>query len=968
MKSRGQSLLIIVLLTLVLSAAFSSCRQSQSIETSEKISDVWHTEADFTVENQLKYDQEYVRAASAYDEKLRTQTLETTDSLFALNQSTYCKLIINRTQGVSEQLEATRRLMSRLDTVTGSSLADFHFNVGRYHFLGQAPDSALHYLKLGLAGFQRHYPAGHLRTAQALSLVPLIYVDLDDAHERDSIPYHTQRANNYFLRNPEIEPYDWEMDYVLGLSSLLDRAHQRGEYHSRIALEKIKSLPFENKWLEASIWSLLGHMVKKRGDAVVEADPVHRKKRKLRLYEAADTLFQKAITIAKKNDDNRLMSFHEVRLFNTIRFPDSTFFFTTLETFRQEFENTIGWRPHYERLLGYYYFTRNPQKTIVHCQNFLSTAHEDPNLSFRDFAESFYFLRTTYRNLGQYDKSAYYAHKSLVLYGCPDENFSLNQFDATDHLDSTKRYCLLTSGFVARDLLKKYAATKNVNDLILANQYFEFAEKHILNSLFLADEDEFLTWQFESGTQITEKALETAHITWQTTGEPKWLDRGLHYADNLKSYLLYRDMLNRTVATADDQSLLDSIRLLQGQLNQVLFSLYEGQVDNQDLLSESHSVRLLRNLEHRIKGKNITDSKNLIKDPISVASVRSSLAKGQGMVHYYTAPEKRYGIYIDKDTSIFFWAAEDIASFKNDINIYRQSLETDQKLSGNAVSKYKKAAAGLYKSLVFPFSERLSFIDQLIVIPDQLLAPVPFEAFLSEDSSAVNTGLRKLPYLLRQVKIVYAPSWKTFVVNQAQRRSDFRQRSIGFWTTPSLRAINGMQVIEESVTVGFNNNYKLFSQHSGGKRSFLSEHQKFDVLHLLLHASSSKTNRYDNRIRFGESKQDIIYGFEFYQSKFNAKLMVLASCESATGAPQAGEGTFSLARSLIIAGIPEIVAAQYLIPQTTTGPILARFYDHLAQGKTPTHSLHLAKIDYLNSTSNERHAHPRFWAGMVVLN
>ena len=111
-----------------------------------------------------------------------------------------------------------------------------------------------------------------------------------------------------------------------------------------------------------------------------------------------------------------------------------------------------------------------------------------------------------------------------------------------------------------------------------------------------------------------------------------------------------------------------------------------------------------------------------------------------------------------------------------------------------------------------------------------------------------------------------------------------------------------------------------------------------------------------------------ITGFELYKEKFQAKLAVLASCESATGAPQSGEGTFSLARSFIQSGIPEIVAAQFLIPQTTTGPLLSYFYQHLGNGYGTAASLHRAKIDFLKHTTKERHAYPRFWAGMVVFN
>ncbi|MEL6721340.1 MAG: CHAT domain-containing protein, partial [Bacteroidota bacterium] len=113
-------------------------------------------------------------------------------------------------------------------------------------------------------------------------------------------------------------------------------------------------------------------------------------------------------------------------------------------------------------------------------------------------------------------------------------------------------------------------------------------------------------------------------------------------------------------------------------------------------------------------------------------------------------------------------------------------------------------------------------------------------------------------------------------------------------------------------------------------------------------------------------KNDLLYGFELYEEKFNASLVVLASCESASGTARKGEGTFSLARSFINSGVPEILAAQFLIPQSTTAPLLSYFYQALSEGKDAALALHEAKLEYLENISNERYTYPRFWAGMVL--
>ena len=75
------------------------------------------------------------------------------------------------------------------------------------------------------------------------------------------------------------------MDFVHGLTCLLDRAHERGEYHCKLALQKLDQLTIDNKWLEARLWNLLGKMIKKQGDAIVGEDASSLNKRRVQTYE-----------------------------------------------------------------------------------------------------------------------------------------------------------------------------------------------------------------------------------------------------------------------------------------------------------------------------------------------------------------------------------------------------------------------------------------------------------------------------------------------------------------------------------------------------------------------------------------------------------------------------------------------------------------------------------------------------------
>ncbi len=914
--------------------------------------------------DRLRYKQDYEGAIAAYDLALQNQQIQGLDSLYALNQLTYSHLICNKTKGMATLLEYAEALLGAKDSVPAVLLVDHRYNQGRFHFLQNQRDSALQFTHQALKMSFRTYPKGHLKQAQPLNLLALIH--RSDGNLTDSIHHYALQANDVFINNPELSAYDWENDYVQAYASLLYRAHERGEYYCRSALGKIAELSIENNWLKARLLNLLAVMLKKRSYALVDDDPGQRKVRQAAMYLTADSLFQKAIQIGKAHQDKELKSLYIDWVINTCRLPDSTYFFRAMDAFEAEFSGTEDWRPYYDRLLGYYYYGKNPAKVIKHYSAFLAGKEDDPEVDYRFLADSYYCLRMTHRAQNNFEESAKYFKRSFLLYDCITEEVDIIEPANIALIDSTKRYCLTMSGFFAEGLLKKYQLEKDINDLELANDYFDFVERHSFRTLLNRDEDAFLTFQFEAGGGIYSKALEAAYVAWEGSRNREWIDKAFNYVEYLKSYLLYRDML-KSEPIEGHYSINDSIRLLQGQVNQMLFAMNDESVDQDDIY-HNNLVNALNQLQFTRSQRLDTFEIELYRAKANVLDIQRDLLPGQGLVNYYNGGNELFGIYVDPDTAQFFRLETNYVDFKKALIDYRSSIEEEVRLDQKTYQQYLEAATSLYQALIQPFASRLTELEQLLIIPDQLLDPIPFEALLSDPVDSDNFSFRDLPYLLHQVQIAYTSSWRVYKTNQQKIQADLSQASVGFWTTPALSTANGLELIASSIQDHFEEGHQVFNQRKGGKQLFGQKHADFDVLHLLLHARSSKADRYDNRILFGEEEDDVVYGFDLYKEKFQAKLAVLASCESAAGTSQSGEGTFSLARSFINSGIPEIVAAQFLIPQTTTGPLLSYFYKYLGSGFSTVEALHLAKIDYLQKVAKERYAYPRFWAGMMVYN
>lgn len=910
----------------------------------------------------LRYEQKFEEAAQRYQAILADKTLSKEATIYALNQLTYCKLLTNQKENVASLLTKTEAKLTA-SNYPKELVGDFYYNKSRFLLLSFERDSAAYYAHQSLNAARQLYPLGHLKTAQSLTLLALIHTYYGNL--TDSIHYYALQSNDVFLSHPELHPYSWENDYVQAHSSLLNRAHERGAYLCKSALQKMEQKNIANNWLKGHCLNLLAKMLKKQADALYYIKNKQTHKDRMELYSQADSLFQVAITLGESHGDS--IDFYQAWIINRIRFADSSYFFSALQTFENAFSERATISPYYNRLLGYYYQVNQPQKAIDFYLKFLNQVEKETDFDYRLLAEAYFVLRLIYRDQEDFSKVGYYAKKSFQLYGCCDNDWNIYDSQAVNQLSRTRRYCYTTSGQFANILMEKYRKEGYAEDLELANTHFDFIEQNIFNTFLKQDEDAFLTFQLEAGNRVFLKAIDAAYEGWLKYKDDSWKMRVFRFMEHTKSYLLYRDMLKEEKTKTASHTLIDSIRILQGKVNSLLYQLNSTDKDESSLLNQN-SVNQLLSLEQRRSNKIATFQAEGLQALSSIANLQKKIAEKQGVINYSIVGNKCYGLYMDKDTSLVFeYISKENALMKH-LDTFKQSVTSVSRLDKTVYQDYLASATYLYQALIQPIEQRFNQIQQLVIIPDPSFDQIPFEAFLSNYPKEETTKFNTLPYLLKKVEIAYATSWKVFQYNQARINAHFSKQSIGFWTIPSLSDNNNLAQIEQAIALGFKHNYKVFNQNRGGKQNFLNHHARYDVLHLLLHARSSKIDRYENSIQFGHEDADLLYGFELYGQQLKAKLLVLASCESAAGSTRRGEGTFSLTRSFQKAGIPQVIAAQYLIPQVTTSRLLSKFYQNLSEGMTASTALHKAKLNYLATNPKQRYAYPHFWAGLVLYN
>jgi CHAT domain-containing protein len=97
----------------------------------------------------------------------------------------------------------------------------------------------------------------------------------------------------------------------------------------------------------------------------------------------------------------------------------------------------------------------------------------------------------------------------------------------------------------------------------------------------------------------------------------------------------------------------------------------------------------------------------------------------------------------------------------------------------------------------------------------------------------------------------------------------------------------------------------------------------------------------------------------------NARMIVLSSCFTGSGALFAGEGVLSLARAFLYSGSRSVVMSLWEVNDRSGTDIVKSFYSYLRKGNSKSSSLRKARLDYLGK-SDQLQSHPYYWATMVV--
>lgn len=343
-------------------------------------------------------------------------------------------------------------------------------------------------------------------------------------------------------------------------------------------------------------------------------------------------------------------------------------------------------------------------------------------------------------------------------------------------------------------------------------------------------------------------------------------------------------------------------------------------------------------------------------DSFDLKTLQRNIPDNNTAVVSYFMGEKTLMCFVIKRSGLEYFQQAADAALYNAINTFSAGLSS---FSSDQQNDLAKASAYLYNKLIQPVNTSIKGIHSLIIIPDQQLINLPFEALQAADGK----------YLIENFAITYQYALPFLHVDKL--KADLK-KVLAIAPFASGKTNNFEQLKSSSDEIaGFAQQDQLLNA-AATKNNFIAKAPSASVIHLATHAVVDFSNPAESFIAFYPvSKADSsykIFAHELYNFQLpDARLVFLSACETGTGRISQSEGALSLSRAFAYAGCENIVTSLWKAEDKSTAYISNRFYDYLRKGYTYADALQQAKIDLLKDGSMSQFHAPQYWSHLVFI-
>ena len=306
---------------------------------------------------------------------------------------------------------------------------------------------------------------------------------------------------------------------------------------------------------------------------------------------------------------------------------------------------------------------------------------------------------------------------------------------------------------------------------------------------------------------------------------------------------------------------------------------------------------------------------------VDVAAIQKKLLKKEAFIEYKLTDSILYSYIITKDTIIL--DKENVGPlFPDKVHQYLSLMNKVPEITNvkqNSIS-FAELGFDIYNNLALDHPV-LSDKERLIIVPDDVLGYLSFDALVCNSVDSSHSGYNKLDYLIYKYAISYGYSGTLYFSGQEKRSSnnellamapDYKltNNELASIDDPGIRELTQylnplIHTINEVTKVNAIYPGEVLKGQESTEGNFKARSNEFKILHFAMHALINDEDPLTSKLIFDLNNSDTIEDgflntYEIYNLDLDAELAVLSACKTGTGKLSRGEGIMSLARGFFM--------------------------------------------------------------------
>jgi CHAT domain-containing protein len=270
------------------------------------------------------------------------------------------------------------------------------------------------------------------------------------------------------------------------------------------------------------------------------------------------------------------------------------------------------------------------------------------------------------------------------------------------------------------------------------------------------------------------------------------------------------------------------------------------------------------------------------------------------------------------------------------------------------VTRFRKAAAdgqvgeadilsnSLYASTIGPVASWLPNQSKVVFVPSRSLLSLPFAALRNE----------KGRYFIEDHPVAVAPSAAVFMRASSTKPTAAPERAL----LVAASSADGREELTEAageiraIARTYVHPISLIGADATPS-AFLKAASNADVIQVSSHGDAADNGARSTALILSGKAGQLTPKQVERLNLTHTSVVVLAACDTARGETRWTEGSLSMARAFLAAGVPSVVATLWQIPDSGAAGFFPTLHRYLSAGATPAEAVRNAQIDSIHRSS-----------------